>query len=441
MKVVSLSFCVFVLSFSYSHGLNVDQNSDRIEPFHNEVVNTTITDMNNDILYMILIQMELHDLLNVAVSSPRLSSISAEVYRRKYSNKMLYLKVDSNLGVKNAQFYMDNNRIEIYGLRTCLDLLKHFGIHLQKIRIEDYPITQSDLKAVSRFVNEYGSESLKELELVFHHNEKDALDQFTVPFYAMEEIYCDFRTEFLNETQPWNQLFPQLKRLFLDLTTIGNIDFLNCEFTHLDTLFLRGEYDNWHKDMEQIYKLIRKNPTIQSLITCLAEPEFIEFISQNMPKLNNITISELHIKTDTVDKLSLPNLEWLSTFYNSNLHDTWLQFFRRHTDIKYLLLTEYPSKSSSQGIELNTLTADLPNLIEVKVKTYNYLGNELIIKFIENHKKLRKFSFQFNLRSTTMTVELTALLEHFKNEWNIKSINTPELKGYAFVKNDFKQLY
>lgn len=60
-------------------------NTCSIELIGNKDFTKQITDLNNDVLYIILHRLELNHLINTAEAIPQLSDIVGEMFRRKYS--------------------------------------------------------------------------------------------------------------------------------------------------------------------------------------------------------------------------------------------------------------------------------------------------------------------------------------------------------------------
>jgi len=98
----------------------------------------------------------------------------------------------------------------------------------------------------------------------------------------------------------------------------------------------------------------------------------------------------------------------------------WISFFKNHMQLTHLRIIEGYTLVP-QPTPLNELTTDLPNLIDVDIKFNKYYGVEHIIRFIEAHRNLKKFHFNFEfIRRLFPLEDKVILLQRFGNEWDIK---------------------
>lgn len=438
MKLIFLPLLTLLLSCSCSIGS---------ESIQNEELKTKFVDMNFDVLYIILSRLELVDLLNSVEAFPGFSEPVGEVFLRKYPQLEIRLLSPVWDHPNQNQFYTDENRIEIYNFQMVLIVLKHFGNLFQTVKINAEYMEATQLQLIKQFLNKYCSETLKQLELKYIMN--DAMDEFTVPFKAVEELRCDFNNKKhnnLNETQPWNQLFPQLRRLTLNMRYIRKVidgNFIDCIFPRLEHfhLSLHPLTDAWVQRTEQIRSFIKKNPTIRHFELYFHHLGLIEFISQHLSQLENLTLTRsdyiqddkiyfenvknlflYDVNSDKIDRFSFPHLNSLKMHIRTQGTETWMNFFRNHMQLKRLHLIEHSSKNE-HVVPLNEYTADLSNLIDVSVEFADYHGVENIIQFVEGHGKLQKFRFNFEYdRRKFPANDLTILLNRLGNEWNIYSI-------------------
>lgn len=117
----------------------------------------------------------------------------------------------------------------------------------------------------------------------------------------------------------------------------------------------------------------------------------------------------------SIKKLTLSNLESFEITYAPDELNKYTDFFRKHKNIKRLHLTEV----WGTALQLDRLTADLPNLVEVIVG--NYSGTDIgdIKKFIMNHPKLLKFQLSVQKMSET---DRKMIKEIFEPDWHFKNI-------------------
>lgn len=230
-------------------------------------------------------------LVNTAEAIPRLSGMVGEVFRRKYPNLELEIRLPNIMDRFRVKLPPNDHRLEIDNVSMGLGVLKHFGHFIQSLRIDATDMGSSELATINRFANIYCFETLMQFEIKSVMD--DALNEFVVPFKEVEELNCRFKKNNLNETQPWNELFPKLRRLTLNMDNIFDVtsaNFIDCTFPHMDYLYVRSGWEVWKKHPEQIRNLIRKNPTILSLEVYFFNRGLMEIISEYLPKLEALTL-------------------------------------------------------------------------------------------------------------------------------------------------------
>lgn len=116
---------------------------------------------------------------------------------------------------------------------------------------------------------------------------------------------------------------------------------------------------------------------------------------------------------NSIDKVTFPRLESLTLRYFDRFKNEWMSFFRNHNYLQNLTFT---SVESQDFVEI---TADLTELVELKVETMNYFNAELIKSILDSHKKLQYLEIKRNQEE-----DLTTLIELCGNEWTAHQTNT-----------------
>lgn len=358
------------------------------------------SDLNGDIIYQIFSQLPLRDLVNIAQTNFKHSLIAVEVFRRMHRD--VGLKFQNSI-VLWTPFEMISNS------RTIAYTLKHFGKYLKKLLID------------------------------YNHNGFTALDKLKVTFEQVEEITCTISKNF-NETKSWNQQYPNLRRLKLNLFVKIDISFINCKLPHLEYLSLKFfDLDIYSGDTKlQIEEMIEKNPTIRGMEVYNFYPGFLMMLDQKLPNLENLTLSTLKTESENsihlrniknldlfihypphavIEKFSLPHLESLKMYYNSEYRNEWNTFFQKHTNVSRLHVT-IPCNCLIYMQQFNEIMINLTNLVEISAGTIRYTGIHPITQFIGSHGKLNIFRFKL---SQFTEDDLQALQMQFANEWDIKA--------------------
>lgn len=436
---VSLAFFALLLGCSCSSGY---------EPDLYEEKKTQITDLNDDVLYLILNRLELKILLNVVKVNSKFSNIANAVVRRKYQNYKIEISVPTS-STSRISLYEVKNQIKIYNISWALNMLKYFGNSFRSLKIEENNMDSIDLSNVYQFVDKYCSKSLKQLQLGL--SEHASLDKFMMPFEAIEELHIQVmqNVQIVNNTKPLKEIFPNLRKLTLFSFHGVNFSFINSELSHLEHFRIDGSDRHGInvKNKENIRQLIRKNPKIRNIELYISDLSLVTLISQHLPNLENLSLSALSDGNETVrlenvknvileqayvgsiDKLLMPRLDSLKIKYNSKDFNKWKEFFRNHIQLRRLHLTETHYIFNEMPVQVDVLTADLINLDDVIFKVFDYMGIRPIIQFIENHKKLNKF--QFAMSNFPATNQATVLRDRFGNDWNIADIQM-DFKGLSF---------
>lgn len=202
-----------------------------------------------DCQLLILEQLDLYSLLSISQTSKELSCLAANVFARKFSKKTVVIGSltppdhyyddsdnDNSLeeigfGILSRTFnifgwkskhteariipeMIYGNLIEIKEVQLSLKFLRHFGNVIKKLRIYYSYLNVNETIIVSQSLNKYCAKSLFSLEI--SHGNRNTLKHMTRPFEHMESVYFAHQLyKMENVNVPMNQLFPQIRRLFL----------------------------------------------------------------------------------------------------------------------------------------------------------------------------------------------------------------------------------
>lgn len=266
-------------------------------------------------------------------------------------------------------------------------------------------------------------------------------------------------------SRPLDEIFPNLRQLYLTLRTGMNVSFLDRQFPYLNHFHLEMYENNdaikRMKMIEQLKGMVLKNPTIRSIAVLFDyTPNFLQFLREALPSLERLNLDRLlmdnsdnvqfdHVKSfafhtqnttsiNNLRKLSFPHLDSLEIIYTPNCINEWIQFFRRHTQLKQLYVHGH-SDLFGKIPELNRLVASLTNLIDLTMKSHYFLGINPIAQFIRNKDQFEKIHLQFEEGITITKPDVIALRQYFQNNWTIKAIVGTRgvekiIKGFLFIR-------
>lgn len=381
-------------------------------------------------MYLIFDKLELSDLINIVQINSEFQDLATNVFRRKYSNYEIDILATKCDHYEGAYDIIDSKRyIKVRDVQIPSNIMKYFGNYIQKLAIRNFKYRNytsgSDWAMVNRVVNEYGSELITQLSL--GEISRNLWPHFTKPFSKVEKL--DITIEDDTDGMKLTELCPNLRELHISVTKDANYDFIDCELPHLVHLDIRYRGDV----TEQMVSMIRKNPQIRRVVVDrYTTPSFYKVIAENLANLEHLTLTfiddysdPLHFKSVkhcvlhatslmTLTNLTLSQLESLETSFWRGEREKFTEFFRRHRNLKRLNLSVHNTQ-----LQLDVVTADLVNLVEMNVETNSEINVVHVIKFIEIHPMLLKFKFNTNKIGKT---DLEELRRRFELDWHIENI-------------------
>lgn len=394
-----------------------------------------LMDLNEDVLFLILKELDLDSLTNMIDASPNFNSLAVQVFWSKFKISKLSL-FNTRLDTIREKFkfsYSDvrTPRIILYDFEMITKVLKYFGSIIQKIHVDGHgKNARNETAVISDLINKYASKSLIKLDLF--PVDVTTFEPFTVPFQRVEKLFfkiTQYLTEFKMANLPFNQMFPNLRKLHLILySTHVNYSFLECEMPLLEQLRMCLDRNN-NEMMGKIEGMLKKNPQIRSIYTTQVPKMFIKVINKYLPSLEYLRLDRLdnfgndslcfeHVKdfrldytaSDSIKNLWFPRLDSLRIEQPTDHFDAWLEFLKKHRTLTKLVLTD-----SYRCIPLAKLATEIPNLVEINFKMPE-MKTEDIIQFIESHPKLELVSVSY-----LYYVDLAVLQQQFEDKWFISN--------------------
>lgn len=248
-----------------------------------------------DVLYAALDKLTLLDLINVGATNSRIAFIARAVFYQKYGDYRVILMEHFN---DWAPVYDDlivdttAKRIEIQKLSLALKMFQRFG------RV---------IKALS----------------IFDQFSKDILESIRTPkaFEGVEDLFIGLKQN-TSDVLPLNSLFPNLKALILFLQLDVNSSMFDCVLPNLKCLNVHLWNNAWNQ-RHSIIGLINKNPQIKSFEMYGFPPDYIKFINQALPSLENVTLFTFSTGNETVTLQNVKHLR-LRGKYIKTSNDHWV---------------------------------------------------------------------------------------------------------------------
>lgn len=342
---------------------------------------------------------------------------------------------------------------------ASFDILKHFGHLISKISLHFHRdnnvevCTSNDaIKYANllQLVNLYSQNSLVEFEILYESDcIVDIFAEIKGPFELAETVSIQLKnTTIKTDNLRLCPIFPSVHQLDLNIESVTDPKFVDCEYDSLDGLKLAGRLLD--KTMEKKFKgLIKHNQHIRWLSLTSPNYRVLRFVNRHLPNLEEFHI--LHsIKKDVLilqekvffQRIKKLNLQfaarecnppkWIS--FNRGLEE--LTFHCAHSDIDenyFKILLTYPRvKKLTAGAEFNNrqlskLIGKFPVLSEAQFSFRVDVNTDTIYQFVRKSKRLNvlRFLFMANGNATEFATQLeTNVREFFKVRFNVLEAST-----------------
>lgn len=414
------------------------------------------TEINNDVLFLIIGHLQFADLMNLTEAIPIISPLTAlflpkmynEIridYAHRIPNKLLNLKIDWSIFKEIPA----EKRIDIFDFNLAYNILKYFGGVIQRLSIYNYHIDYNESNAISEALNVFVSDSLTYLDLGVI--KEDTLQKFTAPFGGVEELKIAISVDEVKLGRfTLSQLFPRMNRLNLLMHSDCDYSFVVHQYPRLKHLCLVVSKMIFHQK-NQIKAILQKNKQIRSFELEFAPKQLLKHIAGCLRNIDNLTLNLWHIGDDpvhfehvqfcklyhrnqcdrgSVKSLSFSQLQSLESTYSLVEFDAYINFFRKHQNLTRLHLTAHMFEKTAQFVQL---TAQLPNLIDLTLDCNAYMTAENVAQIIDNHKKMQTFQL---LKLRIGKEQINNLREQFESDWHIKNISDRDWPGFLFEKKN-----
>lgn len=392
---------------------------------------------------MILDNLSIGDLTKVAAVNKVFSILAGDVFRRKLGKRFLHFYE----GIPGSEKLYDENleTYTIYNNVLSLSVLEHFGSYIEKL-IVDYPTDRyGSAKCIVSLVNQ-NCNNLNYFKLISYKN--SSLEDVKKPFSSVNEVnIIGLHYKMGNSNFTFNKMFPNLKKLRFDV-------------------FLR-EYDGFFEPMpnlkhlspefgvrtEGIYKkvmrnLILNNPQIES-ITYSCNSSFLEFLSENLPKLKTIRIPKIYnIDHKNIQFKSVKTFEIGEIYSSKFINISFEQLEYLECDQYFINDIIQNNGKNLSGLTLNTvnyfsnenssfIAQEAPNLNEATFYYSKEPTVDSIVHFLNENKNLNKFNLVIGTHYKEAQFsddKVEELKTRIVNKWTIKSFKDLRVHFYVIQK-------
>lgn len=391
-------------------------------------------------MQQVLESLDFNDLLSFSDTNQHMASMARQIFRRKFAHKFVEIKSESN------PYSDDKDRIYLRNVESARKVLQRFGQSIYRMKLnfrESFDISPSEMETMSKMVNLYCSETLKEIVINEEHN--SFFSQIEKPFKSVEHVeltgyYKDLHSKSLN----FKEMFPAMKRLSLPYTEFDSMDQMFQHFPNLMELRVHF-YDMGMTRMmseNDIEQIVRVNPQIRSLQVHSASETFLRVASEALPNLEFLRIepiwhqqasnfaefhgADISFKNVKILEVKRPlsachiefeRLEELRAMFALNRDfEWWLHFIKKNTYLKKFQSIE--GRIDDYDILIFAHRGNL-NLEEISITLAKDVEVKSLVELVTANPNTKKFCFKFDEEHSKRALKLSELRDEFKNTWKI----------------------
>lgn len=248
---------------------------------------------------------------------------------------------------------------------------------------------------------------------------KDVLNYVQKPFPSVESVTLQGQFEkFASDSLRLNELFPIMRSLMMGEALVTQKNSLVLEYPNLQHL----DVGIWHKDFkeETIQELIEVNPQIRSISIFNQAQVGEHILFPNLLRLSVKSYNNYLPEVVVVEKLQHLKIE----FYSKSSNE-WLNFIRRHTNIKRI----HFGGERLENNDLVRLIGNVPNLIELSLFIATDVDVDMVVELLKQSPRLKTVKCIQIMFSSEKLNEITS---GTKDEWTI----TKASYNYVFTRKE-----
>lgn len=245
-------------------------------------------EMAPELQMLILEELDLVDLMNVADTNKHFNHMALDIYRRKFQERLV--KIEGRLAISN-EVYVNENHISFSNPTTSSMFLRIFGHLIRKVWIFNMDMCAEDIELIAKNLNQFCSNTLLQLDI--YNCPMNIWDSMPAPFKSMESVTFMNKLE-TTENQNFTEIFPKIRRLGIDFVNSHHEDTFNAHFTHLEHLavgFVESQLPDdafQHRDFQRICQM---NPQIRTLSLQYTSHEPLKYASEHLKNLESLQVS------------------------------------------------------------------------------------------------------------------------------------------------------
>lgn len=396
---------------------------------------TELMDVGSDCHYLILEQLEIKALSDMALMNQHFHYLANRIFRRHFSDRRIVV------GSSAIQKLFDSRENFLVVEKNYTEsFLKAFGPSIKKVLVQPSFIISDEDQAISKLLNEHCWQTLEDFKL---ESNVYLLKDVQRPFENVKRAtFQTIGTSPRNITFKLNQLFPNLQ--YMDLKCYGaSREGFECNFPYLVDLQVGSGFDP-----SSYTRLITENPQIRKIRSSYADVEFLHNLNQLLPKLealdidvpsitvvSNLTnicfenLKEISIRTgihkDWFNSVSFKQLESLKIVFDGFHWDSdgviqqnWIDLIMSNVNLKKLNVTDgFFDDSGLQKLSVPS------KLTEVNIICSRDVEESTIMKYLDANSELKIFNLKIVRISPTINTDYVAkfdaLCEKLNNEKQI----------------------
>lgn len=338
---------------------------------------------------------------------------------RKFSianpRKRVEIEIVFKIWFLDDQFVINSPRLSPTGtFNETLEVVQYFGRMITKLKVDYRLLDVYQCEALNKYLNEYCSESLLDVELV--HCDDDKIVHLRGPFKFVENVHLhtgNLRTN----TSRFDEIFPTLCRLDLGEMYYTRTGCFEGHFPHLENLTMEFWYGLYPYTVKLLEKRLRLNPQLKHLTISRCSWDILKMCSEYLPKLESLTLEQFHDDSDFqgqdihFDSVKVFKFKPRSAFRRNigrlpivfgnleeiEFHDSpneWIEIMQTNNELK--IVTTGPLNH----IQFTNILRSAPNIQELYTG-YNALSpSDNVVRFMREAKHLKKLFFTaFNDRT------------------------------------------
>lgn len=351
--------------------------------------------------------------------------------------------------VDNANGVIETTKqiIQIKNLNAALNTMKLFGSMMKYVDVSYTDLTETEVASITESLSENCVDSLIELNLQNCYGL--IMEQLKKSFKKVNAtVFSTHPTKaFSIGTMTLSKLYPNLKRLDVNIAQIDQWPIVGEKFPHLQSLAIvipKPNYDampnisgllNASRSINTLQlkysslELLQKASEVLHDLKVLSVNEFTDNFYEGLPiQFNNVSNVRITSSVDNAqnpENLAFKQLRSLSLNLDFNLNGKWIDFFgnAQNHGLEMLELTTNAVKTD-QLKEIATLQ---PHLKWVTITCKTPIPADEIVGFLENSKYLTLLELQ---SAAIGASELSILKGQLQHHWHIEYVKLDEEQSH-----------